>query len=169
MKQLFHTMAKAGFVVFMMVVFAATGFPQEQKLKPIIDKYVEIWNSGNVKDLDAIINIHFIRRANLQPKVEGVAGLKKVIAGFRTAYPDLKIAVEEEIYGDNKSVGRWVLTGTNTGPGEMPPTGKSVRIWGVSTIHFAHGKLTEEWASFDNQSLMQQLGFTMKPPVVMKK
>jgi len=57
-----------------------------------------------------------------------------------------------------------MLTGTNTGSGEMPPTGKSVKIWGISIIHLADGKITEEWAGFDNQSFMEQLGFTMTPP-----
>jgi predicted ester cyclase len=46
----------------------------------------------------------------------------------------------------------------------MPPTGKSVKIWGISIIHLADGKITEEWAGFDNQSFMEQLGFTMTPP-----
>jgi steroid delta-isomerase-like uncharacterized protein len=165
MRQLTHAMPKAGSVLLLLVVFVATGFPQQQKLKPIIDKYVEVWNSGNVKDLESIIDPHFVRHANLQPKVEGVEGLSKVISGFRSAYPDLKIAVNEQIFvKGNKCVGRWMLTGTNTGSGEMPPTGKSVKIWGISIIHLADGKITEEWAGFDNQSFMEQLGFTMTPP-----
>ena len=51
----------------------------------------------------------------------------------------------------------------------MPPTGKPVNFWGVSILHFANGKITEEWASFDTQSLMKQLGFTMMPPAAEKK
>lgn len=69
MRQLTHAMPKAGSVLLLLVVFVATGFPQQQKLKPIIDKYVEVWNSGNVKDLESIIDPHFVRHANLQPKV----------------------------------------------------------------------------------------------------
>jgi steroid delta-isomerase-like uncharacterized protein len=169
MKQLIHAMPKAGSVLLLLVVFVATGFSQQQKLKPIVDKYVEVWNSGNVKDLEAIIDPHFVRHANLQPKVEGVEGISKVISGFRSAYPDLKIGLSEEIFVENKSVGRWTLTGTNTGSGEMPPTGKSVKTWGISIIHFANGKIVEEWVGFDNQSFMEQLGFTMTPPAEKKK
>jgi steroid delta-isomerase-like uncharacterized protein len=169
MKQLIHAMPKAGSVVLLLVVFVATGFPQQQKLKPIVDKYVEIWNSGNVKDLDAIVDPHFVRHSNDQPVVEGVEGISKVISGFRSAYPDLKISVSEQIFVENKCVGRWMLTGTNTGSGEMPPTGKSVKTWGISMIHFADGKITEEWVAADNQSFMEQLGFTMTPPSEKKK
>ena len=45
----------------------------------------------------------------------------------------------------------------------MPPTGKQIKIWGISILHFANGKLTREYVSFDNQPLMEQLGFTMVP------
>ena len=168
MKQLNHAVVKAGSVFLMMVVLVATGFSQKsdasQQLKPVIDKYVEVWNTGNLKDLDAIVDPHFVRHANSQPVVEGVDGLKKVISGFRTAYPDLKIIVNEDIYAENKSVGRWALTGTNTGAGEMPPTGKAVKQWGISILHFANGKITEEYLGFDNLALMQTLGFTLTPP-----
>jgi hypothetical protein len=52
------------------------------------------------------------------------------MSGFRTAYPDLKIVLSDEVYSENKAAALWTFTGTNTGPGEMPPTGKSVKIWG---------------------------------------
>jgi steroid delta-isomerase-like uncharacterized protein len=140
-----------------------------QKLKPLVDKYVEVWNTGNLDELDAIVGPHYVRHANLAPDVDGVDGLKKVISGFRTAYPDLKLTSDEEIYAENKATLRWTLTGTNTGPGEMPPTGKSIKLWGLGTAHFADGKIAEEWAAYDNQSLMEQLGYTMMPPKGGKK
>jgi predicted ester cyclase len=173
MKQLNHAMARVGSALLLTTVFVATGFSQKpdasQQLKPIIDKYVEVWNTGNVKDLDAILDPHFVRHANSGPAIEGVDGLKKVISGFRTAYPDLKIVVNEDIYAENKSVGRWALTGTNTGAGDMPPTGKAVTQWGISILHFANGKITEEYVGFDNLALMQTLGYTLAPPSEKKK
>jgi predicted ester cyclase len=168
MKQLNHAMAKAGSVLLLTTFIAAAGLSQtpeaSRQMKPIIDKYVEVWNTGNVKDLDAIVDPHFVRHANSEPVVEDIDGLKKVISRFRTAYPDLKIVVNEDIYAENKSVGRWALTGTNTGAGEMPPTGKAVKQWGISILHFANGKITEEYAGFDNLALMQTLGYTLAPP-----
>ena len=135
-----------------------------QKLKPLADKYVEVWNTGNLEELDRIFDPQFVRRANLLPDVNGVDGLKKLMSGFRTAYPDLKIVLSDEVYSENKAAARWTFTGTNTGPGEMPPTGKSVKIWGISILHFANGKITEEIVAYDNQSFMEQLGYTMTPP-----
>jgi len=135
-----------------------------QTLKPVVDKYVEVWNSGKLEGLDAIIDPHFVRHVNLQPDIEGVDGAKKVISGFRTAYPDLKIVVDDPIYSENASAARWTFTGTNTGSGAMPPTGKAVKIWGISILQYANGKITGEWVAYDNQSFMEQLGGTMTPP-----
>ncbi|OGU71005.1 MAG: hypothetical protein A2V93_02605 [Ignavibacteria bacterium RBG_16_34_14] len=134
-----------------------------QELKTLVDKYIEVWNNGNLSELDAIMDSNYVHHSNQSPDVD-IDDLKKVISGFRTAYPDVKLVWEDEIYSENKSAGRWIFTGTNTGPGEMPPTGKSVRIWGESILHYANGKITEEWTVYDNQSLMEQLGYTMMPP-----
>ena len=135
-----------------------------QKLKPIVDKYVEAWNTGNFKEMDSIFDQNFVRRANLLPDVNGIDGLKNLMSGFRTAYPDLKIVLSDEVYSGNESAARWTFTGTNTGPGETPPTGRSVKIWGISILHFANGKITEEIVAYDNQSFMEQLGYTMMSP-----
>jgi steroid delta-isomerase-like uncharacterized protein len=135
-----------------------------QELKPIIDKYVEVWNNGNVAGLDAIMDPNYIYHANNSPEVNGLDGMKEVITSLRTAYPDLKLVVEDEVYSENKVAGRWHITATNTGPGEMPPTGKSVDWWGIAIIHVSNSKLKEEWTAYDNQSLMEQLGFKLIPP-----
>ena len=134
-----------------------------QELKPIVDKYAEIWNNGNLSELDAIMDPNYVFRANKQPAVHGLDNRKKGILSIRTAYPDLKLVVEDELFSENAVAARWHITGTNTGNGEMPPTGKSVDWWGIAILHFADGKIIEEWTAYDNQSLMEQLGYTMQP------
>ncbi len=138
------------------------------KLKPLADKYIEVWNGGNLSGLDAIMASDYEHHSNQSPDVSGIDGLKKIISGFRTAYPDLKMVLDDAVYADNGSAARWTFTGTNTGAGEMPPTGKTVKISGISIFRFANGKIASEWVAFDNQSFMEQLGFTMTPPATAK-
>jgi steroid delta-isomerase-like uncharacterized protein len=156
-------------IALVIVFIAYSGCQQQnpdpsQKLKPIVDKYAEVWNTGNLSDLDAIMDSNYAYHANNLPTVHGIDGQKKVLSSFRTAYPDLKLVVEDEVYSENAVAGRWHITGTNTGAGEMPPTGKSIDYWGIAIIHIANGKLKEEWTAYDNQNLMEQLGYTMMPP-----
>ncbi|MBS4035194.1 MAG: ester cyclase [Ignavibacterium sp.] len=174
MSKLINTSLKTGSLFLLIAVLFATGCQQPKpdpsvEMKPIVDKLENAWNGRNIDALDAIFAPDFVRIVNNQPEANGVEGYKKAIADFRTAYPDLKLTLDNTLYAENGGVTRWVLTGTNTGPGQMPPTGKSVNIWGLSIVHIANGKVTKEIVAFDNQDLMEQLGFTMVPPAAGKK
>jgi len=163
-----------GSLLLLIVVVLTTSCQQQNsdpsvEIKTIVDKLDDAWNGRNIDSLDAIFAPDFERIVNNQPVVKGVEGFKEAIADFRTAYPDLKLTLDNTIYSENGGATRWVLTGTNTGPGQMPPTGKSVNIWGESIIHVVNGKVTKEIVAYDNQALMEQLGYTMIPPAGDKK
>jgi predicted ester cyclase len=169
MNKLINKIPKIGLPLLFLSVLFTVGCQQQttdysKELKPLLDKGIEIWNTGNFEEVDEVWDPGVVRNANELPEVEGIDGIKNVITSFRTAYPDLKLTVDEEIYAENKITIRWKVTGTNTGEGEMPPTGKKVDFWGISVLHFANGKLTREFVAFDNHALLQQLGFTMTPP-----
>jgi steroid delta-isomerase-like uncharacterized protein len=172
MKHPVQTALKAASLLFLIALVITAGCQQKpdpaQQLKPLVDKYVDVWNGGNLDQLDAIFAPNFVRHVNFLPDVQGAAGVKKVVSEFRAAYPDLKLVVDDGVYTENASAGRWILTGTNTGAGAMPPTGKSVKIWGIAIHHYANGKITEEWVGYDSQSMMEQLGYTMTPPSASK-
>lgn len=140
-----------------------------QGMKSIVDTYAEVWNKGDLSKLDAIMDANYVFYANNTPEVKGIEERKKMLSSFRTAYPDMKLAVEDEVYSENAVAVRWRITGTNTGPGETPPTGKSVDFWGIAILRIANGKLIEEHTAYDNQSIMEQLGYTMTAPSSEKK
>ncbi|MDX1701558.1 MAG: ester cyclase, partial [Melioribacteraceae bacterium] len=106
------------------VIFTA-GCQQQQdyskELKPIVERGVEVWNTGNLDVVDELWTPNIVRSANQQPDVEGIDGYKDVITSFRTAYPDAQLTIDEEVYSENKVILRWTYTGTNTGEGEIPP------------------------------------------------
>ena len=139
------------------------------ELKPLVDKFVEVWNNGNFEELDTIIDPTFVRTANQLPEVKGIDGIKKIMTDLRTSYPNLKLSIDDEIYSENSVAYSWVWEGTNTGLGEMPPTGKPINNWGLTILHFANGKITRQIVAFNNQAVMEQLGFTMMPPAAEKK
>lgn len=174
MKQLINPIIKSGSLFLIIAVIFATGCQQQKpdpsvELKPILEKGIAIWNTGNFDEVDAIWDENFVRTESDLPDVKGIDGLKNVVTAFRTPYPDMKLTAEEEIYADNKITIRWNLTGTNTGPGAMEPTGKKINIWGISILHFTNGKLTREYVGYDTQALLKQLGFAMMPIASKKK
>ena len=125
-----------------------------------INALVNAWNTGNFEELDQYMTEETLRHAptSIYPTVTGLEGVKAHISDFRTAYPDLLITVDEELYLDGRSVIRWTFTGTNTGPGEYGPTSKYVHVSGASIAHYEDDKIKEEYVYFDTADFYTQLG-----------
>ena len=93
-------------------------------------------------------------------EVRGIEEAKQFIAMFKTAFPDMSATVEDVIAEGDKVVTRVTLRGTHQGEVEEfgPPTGRQVEIEGITIHRIEDGKIAEEWNSYDNLSMMQQLG-----------
>ncbi len=167
MKQLINSFLKASSLFLVMSFVILSGCQQQpdysKELKPIFDKYFEIWEKPNLDVLDAIMDANFVRHADAGTSVKSRDELKKAIAELKNNFSDIKVVSEEEIFTENKFAGRWTMTATHTA------SGKPIKQWGNNIIHFKDGKIVEEWDAFDNQTLMEQLGFTMNPPAAEKK
>lgn len=75
-----------------------------------------------------------------------------------SAFPDLSFEIEEMIAdGDRVSV-RWTAYGTHEGPlMDIPATGTSVAVTGMSFIHVEDGEIVEVYNNHDMLGLLQQL------------
>ena len=125
-----------------------------------INALVDAWNTGNLDQLDAHVDPETVRHgpASMNSNANSLADLKKRITDFRTSFPDLRLVLDEELYQDGRSIVRWTFSGTNTGEGEFGPTGKTVRISGISLAHYADDKIKEEYVFFDTADFFTQLG-----------
>jgi len=136
------------------------------ELNPIIDKYLDAWNEGNLDILDDITSLDFELRIN--PDFEAKSGrdkLKESITNTKIAYPDFLVTVNDRLFvSDTAVVIHWTITGTNTGEGSHPPTGNKAQSNGFSVIFFANGKLTGEWIAYSDLTWVKQLGFIITPP-----
>lgn len=65
--------------------------------------------------------------------------------GLRTSFADMKVALDESHYMKDVSFHLWTFTGTNTGPGEMAPSGNSVKISGATLIRWREGKQASDF------------------------
>jgi predicted ester cyclase len=79
--------------------------------------------------------------------------------GWRAAFPDLQMTIEQEIaQGDYVTV-VWRGRGTNTGTGNgLNATGKKADGRGISIFRLADGKIKEEWTEYSGVLILQQLG-----------
>ncbi len=84
--------------------------------------------------------------------------------GWREAFPDLDVVVDQVIADGDKVAVRWTARGTNTGNGNgITATGKSVETSGIALFRFEDGKVAEEWVSADTLGLLRQLDMLPAP------
>ena len=92
-------------------------------------------------------------------ELSGHAGLKGLVSGYLTGFPDITLTVEGQVEAGDVVVTRFVATGTNTGEfNGKPPTGKAVRMQVISMTRLVDGKIAEEWEEGDMLGMMGQLG-----------
>jgi predicted ester cyclase len=92
--------------------------------------------------------------------IRGYEQAKQMSSTFLAAFPDAQITDEDVIAEGEKVVRRYTTHATHQGGTEMfgPPTGRQIELKGITIHHIEGGKIVEEWESFDNLSMMKQLG-----------
>ena len=97
---------------------------------------------------------------NPDQDTHGIEEAKRYIGMFTSAFPDMSATVEDVIAEGDKVVTRVTFRGTHQGEVEAfgPPTGRQVEGEGITIHRIEGGKIVEEWNSYDNLSILQQLG-----------
>ena len=135
----------------------------EAELKPLVDTYLAAWNTGNTDLLDGIVPDNFSRTAPGQ-NVKNRTELEAAVKGLRAAYPDMKVIADDVHYAKDRAFIHWTYTGTNTGPGDAPPTNKPVKSRGYTSLYFKNGRIFFEDVYFDALDWNTQLGAILARP-----
>jgi predicted ester cyclase len=89
----------------------------------------------------------------------GVDALKQVWVVLLRAFPDIHVAIEDEIAAGDKVVYRNTVTGTHLGEYRgIAPTGKPISYDEIFIVRFAGGRIAELWGVVDVFAQMQQIG-----------
>ena len=122
--------------------------------------WIDALNRGDVSAADEVFAADCVIHINGSPDRNlNVAGFKQMIAGLLAAFPDLRLTIEDQIVAGNTVATRWVAEGTNSAPfGNVPATGRRVRVDGLILDHIADGRVVERWEQWDQAGMMQQLG-----------
>lgn len=141
----------------------------EAENKAIVAHWFEkFW--GNPADLSVVdelgapdILVHY----PMHGPIRGRGAVKKMMAEFRAAFPDLNFwGVGDLIAEGNYVVGRWDGGGTHTGPafealpmGSLPAqSGRKMLFTGTTVFRIENGKIVEEIGEENALTALQQLG-----------
>jgi steroid delta-isomerase-like uncharacterized protein len=123
----------------------------------------EGFNDGNLALADSLIAADAVNHDPAEPAhMRGLRGpevFKRTIQMYRTAFPDVRMTVDDVIAAGDKVVLRWHSEGTHRGELEgLAPTGARGSVTGISIDHWKDGKVVESWTEWDNLGLARQLG-----------
>jgi predicted ester cyclase len=95
---------------------------------------------------------------------QGVEPFRQQVAAFRTAFPDLRVTVDDLLTDGDRFASRTTVTGTHTGDlMGMPPTGKRISVEAVDIGRIADGQAQERWGGLNMYALLTQLGVIPAP------
>ncbi len=137
----------------------ATGGLAEQSRRLLEESF----NEGKFELLDQLIAPDAVDHDPARPaRLRGLRGpevLRRSVEMYRTAFPDVRLTVDEVIDGGDKVAVRWHAEGTHRGELEgLAPTGVRATVTGLSIDHWQNGKIVESWTEWDNLGLGRQLG-----------
>ncbi len=142
---------------------------QDSTVMANVRTYIDsLWNRKDTTLLKAISARGFERNLNGIEVARTPREMQAHFHVFFTAFPDLKLSLRDTYIDDGRVFIQWTSEGTNTGVyGEVAPTGKKVKINGMSQLYFdREGKLYREYVYFNELDLLQQLGYTLVPPIL---
>jgi predicted ester cyclase len=131
-----------------------------EEAKAVVRRAFDEVAMGNMTTVDEIIAPEFVRHDLAGgPEAHGPDGVKLLIAGLRTAFPDLQTTIDDIFSDGEKVVVRFTARGTHSGPLQgMAPTGREATWCGVNIYRVSGGRIRETWQLADGLGLLRQLG-----------
>jgi len=126
--------------------------------------YEEIFSKGNFVIADELIDTNCVDHNPLIPgQAIGLEGAKQVYTMVRTAFPDLRVTIEDQVAEGDKVVSRLTMRGTHRGRFMgIAPTDKVGEAEIIDIVRIDNKKIVERWGILDQIKMMKQLG--VSPP-----
>jgi len=131
-----------------------------EKNKSRIAEFLErVLSLGEISAAGEFFHADMVEEVPFPGQGPGLVGLKGTLVALRTAFPDMRWSVQEQIAEDSRVVTRFVWEGTQRGNFlGIPPTNRAVSVWGIVIDQFEGSKVKSTRILMDTMGLMQQLG-----------
>ena len=142
---------------------ASPGTPMDaNRVRELATRYTAAWCSQDPRQVAAFFAADGSLTINGGTPAAGRPAITAAAQGFMSAFPDMRVSMDELQVAGHHAVYRWTLTGTNTGPGG---TGNAVRISGFEEWTLAgDGLIARSLGHFDADEYQRQLQGGARPP-----
>jgi predicted ester cyclase len=135
--------------------------PEPSQLRDFARRYTAAWCSQKASSVAAFFAPSGSLSVNGAPAV-GRRAITEVAQGFMTAFPDMRLFMDNTTIQGDRAEYHWTFTGTNTGP---DGTGKRVRFSGFEVWAFSEdGLIAESHGHFDAAAYQRQLDDGVEEP-----
>jgi steroid delta-isomerase-like uncharacterized protein len=119
----------------------------------------EAFNRGNLNVIDEDTTEDFVGHDPIMGEQDRESA-KQQIAGYRQAFPDLHIAIEDIFASGDKVVMRWSASGTfeNEFMGLKPTHEEGDPVRGITIDRYEGGKIAESWTQWETLTFMRNVG-----------
>lgn len=132
-----------------------------QSKQSVIERYFgELFNQGRVELVDELLHPSYVNHSPGSPDLpRGREGVKIIVKAMRTAFPDLRYAIEDVVLGSDAVAVRTTVRGTHRGDFfGIPPSGRSFEVQQMTIEQFRDGLIVAHHRVTDEMSWMRQLG-----------
>lgn len=125
----------------------------------------EMFAGGRLELADEIFASDWVGHDVAMPEPSrGRDGVRQVVQGYRMAFPDLSLTVDQQIAEGDSVCTRWTARGTHGGEFfGAPATNKQATVTGMTIDRIRDGQILESRTNWDALGLMQQLGLVSMP------
>jgi predicted ester cyclase len=127
----------------------------------LIERFVDAMNERALDRLDDVVAADFVRHCEATPHVDvrSLEDFKDFLRADAAAFPD-NVQTITHMAAEGDLIGVFATyEGTHLGPfGPFDPTGKRAKFDFAGMFRVADNKLSEFWITWDNMTILAQLG-----------
>ncbi len=125
----------------------------------LLARYIrEVWDEGDLDALERFLSPDYKRHVSpTLPPLDRNGQIER-LRGFRSAFPDITLTVEDVVAGDDRVAFRSTIRGTHRGPlAGLAATEKKIEVTLVDIVRIEDGSFAEQWGGPDMSDLFRQL------------
>jgi len=138
----------------------------EDNIQLLTRWFEEVWNQGKLETVHELLSPDAIAigQAGSGVELRGPKDFVPLVERIRSAFPDIKVEVEDTFGADDKVVLRWSASMTHRGDSlGIAASGKSVRLTGITIVEIVNGKIVAGWDNWDQLGMLEQIGAYTTP------
>jgi steroid delta-isomerase-like uncharacterized protein len=120
-------------------------------------------NGGELELAPQLYAPDVVYHASDGEELHGWAAIRELVVRYRRAFPDVVATVHDLIAEGDLVAARFTATGTHAGELRgIAPTGREVRMSGISMYRLRDGRIVEEWEGMCRLGMLEQIGANVR-------